>query len=116
MRSFGHERFFVAGHDRGARVAHRLSVDHPESVYKVCLLDIAPTLTMYRTTNQEFRAYDRPRSGVLPAAPPGSSVPDSRSRHTRSPERVSPLLLLPKHHSRHLRRLPGRRRHRPRNG
>ena len=54
MRSFGHERFFVAGHDRGARVAHRLCLDHPESVYKVCLLDIAPTLTMYRTTNQEF--------------------------------------------------------------
>jgi haloacetate dehalogenase len=54
MRHFGHEHFFVAGHDRGARVAHRLCIDHPESVRKVCLLDIAPTLTMYRTTNQEF--------------------------------------------------------------
>jgi haloacetate dehalogenase len=54
MRHFGHEQFFVAGHDRGARVAHRLCLDHPASVRKVCLMDIAPTLTMYRDTNKEF--------------------------------------------------------------
>src|ERR1700693_788223 len=41
-------------HDRGARVAHRLCLDFPKSVKKVCLMDIAPTLTMYRQTNQEF--------------------------------------------------------------
>lgn len=54
MRHYGHERFLVAAHDRGARVAHRLCLDHPESVERVCLMDIAPTLTMYRGTNQEF--------------------------------------------------------------
>lgn len=54
MRHFGHERFLVAAHDRGARVTHRLCLDHPESVEKACLMDIAPTLTMYRGTNQEF--------------------------------------------------------------
>jgi haloacetate dehalogenase len=54
MRHYGHERFLVAAHDRGARVAHRLCLDHPESVEKACLMDIAPTLTMYRGTNQEF--------------------------------------------------------------
>jgi haloacetate dehalogenase len=54
MRHHGHERFLVAVHDRGARVAHRLWLDHPESVEKVCVMDIAPTLTMYRGTNQEF--------------------------------------------------------------
>jgi haloacetate dehalogenase len=54
MRYYGHERFLVAAHDRGARVAHRLCLDHPDSVEKVCLMDIAPTLTMYRGTNQEF--------------------------------------------------------------
>lgn len=54
MRHYGHERFLIAAHDRGARVAHRLCLDHPESVDKVCLMDIAPTLTMYRGTNQEF--------------------------------------------------------------
>lgn len=54
MRHYGHERFLVAAHDRGARVAHRLCLDHPESVEKACLMDIAPTLTMYQGTNQEF--------------------------------------------------------------
>ena len=54
MRHFGHEQFLVGAHDRGARVAHRLCLDFPKSVKKVCLMDIAPTLTMYRQTNQEF--------------------------------------------------------------
>ena len=54
MRHFGHEQFLVAAHDRGARVAHRLCLDFPKSVKKVCLMDIAPTLTMYRETNQQF--------------------------------------------------------------
>lgn len=54
MRHYGHQRFLVAAHDRGARVAHRLCLDHPASVEKVCLMDIAPTLTMYRGTSQEF--------------------------------------------------------------
>ncbi len=54
MRHYGHERFLVAAHDRGARVAHRLCLDHSESVEKACLMDIAPTLTMYDGTNQQF--------------------------------------------------------------
>lgn len=54
MRHFGFDTFYVAGHDRGGRVAHRLCLDHPGAVRKVCVLDIAPTLTMYNDTNQEF--------------------------------------------------------------
>jgi haloacetate dehalogenase len=54
MRYYGHEHFFVAAHDRGARATHRLCLDHPESVEKAVLMDIAPTLTMYEGTNQEF--------------------------------------------------------------
>jgi haloacetate dehalogenase len=54
MRHYGHERFLVLAHDRGARVTHRLCLDHPESVEKACVMDIAPTLTMYEGTNQEF--------------------------------------------------------------
>ena len=54
MRSLGHERFFVAGHDRGGRVAHRLALDHPQAVAKLCVLDIVPTLTMYERTTMEF--------------------------------------------------------------
>ena len=54
MRHFGHEQFLVGAHDRGARVAHRLCLDYPNSVKRVCLMDIAPTLTMYQQTNKEF--------------------------------------------------------------
>ncbi|MBI5302761.1 MAG: alpha/beta hydrolase [Chloroflexi bacterium] len=58
MRQLGFEQFFLAGHDRGARVAHRLAVDHPERVWKLATLDISPTKKMYESTNQEFaRAY-----------------------------------------------------------
>ena len=54
MQQLGHKQFFVAGHDRGGRVAHRLCLDYPNSVKKVALLDIAPTLTMYNETSKEF--------------------------------------------------------------
>lgn len=54
MRSLGHERYFVAGHDRGARVAHRLALDHAGAVRKLALLDIAPTLDMYEATDMRF--------------------------------------------------------------
>ena len=54
MQQLGYERFLVAGHDRGGRVAHRLCLDHPSSVEKVALLDVAPTLTMYEQTTKEF--------------------------------------------------------------
>lgn len=58
MRALGHQRFQVLAHDRGARVAHRLALDHPQAVERLLLLDIAPTLPMYRGTNEAFaRAY-----------------------------------------------------------
>jgi haloacetate dehalogenase len=54
MRHFGFERFGVAGHDRGGRVAHRMALDFPAAIARIAVLDIAPTLTMYRRTDQEF--------------------------------------------------------------
>ena len=42
MDQLGHEQFFVAGHDRGGRTVHRLCLDHPQRVKKVCLMDIIP--------------------------------------------------------------------------
>ncbi|MCD6679871.1 MAG: alpha/beta hydrolase [Burkholderiaceae bacterium] len=58
MQRLGHERFFIAAHDRGARVAHRLALDYPQRVTRLCLMDIAPTLDMYQATNMAFaRAY-----------------------------------------------------------
>lgn len=58
MQHFGYERFFVAGHDRGGRVAHRMALDHPARVRRLAVLDIAPTHFMYTTTDMDFaRAY-----------------------------------------------------------
>lgn len=58
MSALGHERFFVGSHDRGARVGHRLALDHAERVLKLATLDIAPTREMYRDTSDAFaRAY-----------------------------------------------------------
>jgi haloacetate dehalogenase len=54
MRGLGHERFAVVGHDRGARVTHRLALDHPGVVERAAVLDILPTLTMYERTDQAF--------------------------------------------------------------
>jgi haloacetate dehalogenase len=58
MKALGFQQFSVMAHDRGARVAHRLAVDHPQAVKRAVLLDIAPTLAMYEQTSDEFaRAY-----------------------------------------------------------
>ena len=54
MQHHGFERFGVLAHDRGARVAHRLALDHPAAVDRLMLLDIAPTLAMYENTTQAF--------------------------------------------------------------
>lgn len=58
MTSLGFEQFRLAAHDRGARVAHRLLLDHPGRVQRAMLLDIAPTLAMYEQTTEAFaKAY-----------------------------------------------------------
>ena len=54
MAMLGFDRFDVVAHDRGARVAHRMALDHPDRVARLVLLDIAPTATMYAQTNREF--------------------------------------------------------------
>lgn len=58
MHALGHKRYFVCGHDRGGRVAHRLALDHPHAVARLAMIDIAPTLDMYAATDMAFaRAY-----------------------------------------------------------
>jgi len=47
MRALGHERFHLIGHDRGARTAHRLTLDHPEAVRSLAVLDIVPTHAIF---------------------------------------------------------------------
>jgi haloacetate dehalogenase len=54
MKALGFTQFFAAGHDRGARVLHRLALDAPDRLHKVVLLDILPTLYLYEHTDMAF--------------------------------------------------------------
>ncbi|WP_144875835.1 alpha/beta fold hydrolase [Microbacterium sp. 1.5R] len=73
MRSLGHERFAVIGHDRGGRVGHRLALDHPEAVTALAVLDIVPTLHMFENVDREmatayFHWFFLARADGLPEA------------------------------------------------
>ena len=59
MDELGIDRFYLCGHDRGGRVAHRLALDHAARVQKLCVIDIAPTLDMYegRSMSQPYREF-----------------------------------------------------------
>lgn len=54
MTQLGYPQFLLLAHDRGARVAYRMALDHPQAISKLVLLDIAPTLAMYEQTSLAF--------------------------------------------------------------
>lgn len=54
MAELGFERFAVVGHDRGARCAYRLALDHPDSVTALAVLDILPTADVFARVDAEF--------------------------------------------------------------
>lgn len=85
MTEYGHTQFAVLAHDRGARVAHRLAVDHPEAVSRLMLLDIAPTLGMYGQTGEAFaRAYWHWFFLVQPPPLPEALIASDPVRYLRS--------------------------------
>ena len=85
MRHYGFDTFEVLAHDRGARVAHRLALDHPEAVRRLMLLDIAPTLGMYEHTTEAFaRAYWHWFFLIQPAPLPESLIDTDPVRYVRS--------------------------------
>jgi len=53
MHGLGFDAFAVGAHDRGARVALRLALDHPEAVSRLAILDIIPTATIYATLDRQ---------------------------------------------------------------
>ena len=75
MDHLGVQDFYLCGHDRGGRVAHRLALDHPARVKKLCVIDIAPTLDMYEATDFSFaRAYYHWFHLILPAPLPEQMI------------------------------------------
>jgi haloacetate dehalogenase len=53
MSALGHERFMLAGHDRGGRVGYRLALDHPERLSHFAAIDIIPTLAAAERMNKD---------------------------------------------------------------
>ena len=54
MEQLGFESFLLVGHDRGARVSHRLAKDHTHRVQRLAVLDIIPTHKMFQIVNQDM--------------------------------------------------------------
>jgi len=75
MKSFGFNRFPVVGQDRGGRVGHRLTVDHPSTVTKLAVLDIVPTHYHYTHVTLEFaQAYPHWFNYLQPAPGPENTL------------------------------------------
>ena len=97
MTALGYERFHLAGHDRGARVAHRLARDHGKRVKTLTVMDISPTLKMYESTNMDFaRAYYHWFFLIQPAPLPEKLLASEGARYVmgivgRGPRGLSPF-------------------------
>ena len=125
MSALGHERFHLAGHDRGARVAYRLAFDHPEKVMRLALLDIIPTVEMWERVDAAgmisayhwaFLARPNPLPERLIASDPVFYLDQGeihRALRLRGAGRISQELLAPHRHPWRLRGLPRRRDDRP---
>jgi haloacetate dehalogenase len=75
MKHFGFDRFPVVGHDRGGRVAHRLTLDHPDKVTRLAVLDIIPTYYLYTHVTIEFvQAYFHWFNNVRAAPGPENDI------------------------------------------
>src|SRR5687767_4380405 len=83
MKSFGFDRFAVVGHDRGGRVGHRLALDHPDKVTKLCVLDIVPTHYLYTHVTIDFiQAYFHWFNYVRAAPAPENDLLKRSEEHT----------------------------------
>jgi haloacetate dehalogenase len=69
MRRLGFDRFSIAGHDRGGRVAYRLALDHPERVERLALFDIVPTMDAFDRADARFALAFWPWSLLAQPAP-----------------------------------------------
>ena len=54
MQQLGFESFYLVGHDRGARVSHRLTKDHPQKVRKLAVLDIIPLTECSKSSTKRW--------------------------------------------------------------
>jgi haloacetate dehalogenase len=100
MEKLGFRQFAMVSHDRGARVGHRLALDHPDRLTKLVMMDICPTYYMYKTADREFAsAYFHWFFLILPAPFPETLIGNNVERYSsyswgRSyPNSSSPMLM-----------------------
>jgi len=102
MRELGHAQYFVAGHDRGGRVAHRLALDFPAEVRALVSLTVIPTLEMWRRMNLATGLYayhwyllaqPAPLPETLLAADPDLFLDDALARMTPGKAVIDPASL-----------------------
>ena len=101
MHELGYDRFGVAGHDRGGRVAYRMALDFPANVLRVAILDIVPTATSWDYADARFAlafwpwvllAQPEPLPERLLAAAPDAVIEDALRCWGSSPEVFSPAV------------------------
>ena len=74
MEALGHVRFRVAAHDRGARVAYRLALDHPGRIERLALLDIMPTFEQWKLIRADANVAPHWRFLAEPAPKPETEI------------------------------------------
>jgi haloacetate dehalogenase len=99
MSALGHERFAVVGHDRGARVAYRLALDHPERVTRMAILNTIPTIEQFERMGAGpslgfwpwfLLAQPAPFPERLLAADPGGVLEHVFATWAGDPDAISP--------------------------
>ena len=97
MDRLGHQRFYLGGHDRGARVSHRMCLDHPDRVMKLCILDMLPNYHVWTNANMKwglntwhwlFMAQPEPFPETLMSAVPAEWFLKSRGSNRNPPKVV----------------------------
>jgi haloacetate dehalogenase len=97
MENLGYPGFFLVGHDRGARLSHRLCLDHPDRVTKLCLLDMLPNYHVWTNANKKwamnswhwlFMAQPEPFPETLMSAVPAEWFLKIRGANRKTPKVV----------------------------
>ena len=126
MSKLGFESFHVVGHDRGARVGHRMALDHPARVKSFTCLDVVPSQAAFENMDADLafawfhwhlmrQPSPLPETLIgsnaegIPRLSPGALDGSGRLDHRGGVRRVPSLLRQPRHRARDLPGLPGRR-------
>ncbi|HVX42397.1 MAG TPA: alpha/beta hydrolase [Mycobacteriales bacterium] len=99
MRRLGHDRFAIAGHDRGGRVAYRVALDHPAVISRIAVLDVLPVDTVWEHADARMALGFWPWSLLAQPEPLPerliAAAPDAVIDHALGPEWGSPAAAFP---------------------